>query len=218
MRHVLRAGAELKHRKNLGAGIDGQPEPEDLFGAVEPGAEFVQLQVREVEMAEEALVQGVRVPACTSEPRRDGGLPVTEDPFGSGSIQPKGSRGQHHGDVVRGGFQTGQGRVASSSERAVAGRASKGLDPRSRAMGAIPDEGVDSSVCNPGVLALLVGTGEALGVYPLGCSPPAFHLTPGAYWCRGRSHTGGGEATDGTIKRGAWFEKTLHRGAHSCSF
>ncbi len=60
MRHVLGAGAELKHRKNLGAGIDGQPEPEDLFGAAEPGAEFVQLQVREVEMAEEALVQGVR--------------------------------------------------------------------------------------------------------------------------------------------------------------
>ena len=56
MRHVLGAGAELKHRKNLGAGIDGQPEPEDLFGAAEPGAEFVQLQVREVEMAEEALV------------------------------------------------------------------------------------------------------------------------------------------------------------------
>ena len=92
MRHVLRAGAELKHRKNLGAGIDGQPEPEDLFGAVEPGAEFVQLQVREVEMAEEALVQGVRVPACTSEPRRDGGLTGAEDPFGGGNIQPFGQR------------------------------------------------------------------------------------------------------------------------------
>ena len=33
MRHVLRAGAELKHGKNLGERIDGQPQPENLFSA-----------------------------------------------------------------------------------------------------------------------------------------------------------------------------------------
>src|SRR5215470_11534147 len=33
MRHVLRAGTELKHRKNLGERIDGQPEPKHLCGA-----------------------------------------------------------------------------------------------------------------------------------------------------------------------------------------
>ena len=32
MRHVLRARAELKHRKNLGEGVDGQPQPEHLCG------------------------------------------------------------------------------------------------------------------------------------------------------------------------------------------
>jgi hypothetical protein len=65
MRHVLGSRTELKHRKNLGARVDGQPQPEHLFGAAQPGAQFVQLQVREVEMAEEALVQGVRVLAST---------------------------------------------------------------------------------------------------------------------------------------------------------
>jgi len=33
MGHMLCARAELKHRNNFGEGIDGQPEPENLFGA-----------------------------------------------------------------------------------------------------------------------------------------------------------------------------------------
>jgi hypothetical protein len=45
MRHVLRAGTQLEDGKNLGAGIDGKPEPEDLFGTAEAGAQFVQLEV-----------------------------------------------------------------------------------------------------------------------------------------------------------------------------
>jgi hypothetical protein len=59
--HVLCAGTKLKHGKNLGAGINGQPEPEHLRMAAEPGAQFVQLQVRELEMAEGAFVQDLCV-------------------------------------------------------------------------------------------------------------------------------------------------------------
>ena len=33
MGHVLCAGTELKRRKNLGEGINGQPEPKNLVGA-----------------------------------------------------------------------------------------------------------------------------------------------------------------------------------------
>jgi hypothetical protein len=59
MRHVLGARTELKHRKKLGARIDGQPQPHYLLVAQEPGAQFIQLEMRELEMAEEALVQGL---------------------------------------------------------------------------------------------------------------------------------------------------------------
>src|SRR5260370_32433036 len=45
-----------------------------LRGTAQPGAQLVQLEMREMEMAEEALVQGVRVPTCTSEPPRNRGL------------------------------------------------------------------------------------------------------------------------------------------------
>ncbi len=74
---VLRAGTELKHRQNLGTGIDGHPQPEDLCGTAQPGSQFIQLQVREVQMAEGAFVQDLRVLASTSQPPRDGGLQKT---------------------------------------------------------------------------------------------------------------------------------------------
>ena len=59
MRRVLRAGAEIQHGQKLRAGVDGQPEPEHLCGAPKPGAQFIQLQMRELEMAKEAFVQGL---------------------------------------------------------------------------------------------------------------------------------------------------------------
>jgi hypothetical protein len=39
MRHVLRAGAEFKHGKNLGERIDGQPHPEHLLRTPKSGAQ-----------------------------------------------------------------------------------------------------------------------------------------------------------------------------------
>jgi hypothetical protein len=61
MRGVLRAGTQMQDGKKLCARVDDKPEPRHLFGATEPCAQFVQLEVREVEMAEEALMQGLRV-------------------------------------------------------------------------------------------------------------------------------------------------------------
>jgi hypothetical protein len=49
MCHVLRARTEMEHGKKLGAGIDGQPQ--HLCGAAQLGAQFVQLKVREPEVA-----------------------------------------------------------------------------------------------------------------------------------------------------------------------
>jgi hypothetical protein len=69
--------------------------------------------------------------------------------------------------------------VAPGSERGAAGRTSKGLDLLGLAMPAIPDKCVDVSIGDAEVRALLVRTGEALGLYPLGGPSAAFHLTPG---------------------------------------
>ena len=80
MCHVLRSGTQLEHRQKLGAGIDGQPEPQNLLGAAQPGAQLVQLHVRQVQLAEETLVQGVRVTSCTREPPCNRGVSKAEDP------------------------------------------------------------------------------------------------------------------------------------------
>ncbi len=61
MRHVLRARPKLEDGKNLRAGVDGQPEPQHVLRAAQPGTQFIQLEVREPEMAEGALVQGLGV-------------------------------------------------------------------------------------------------------------------------------------------------------------
>ena len=133
----------MQDRKDLRTGVDGQPQPQDVGVPAQPGAQLVQLQVWEVEMAEEALVQGLRVLASTGQPGSDGRLSKAEDTLGSRRIQPFGQRRQDHCDLVRGSFQTVQGGAAPGSERAAASRASKGLDLLSTTVLAIPDERAD---------------------------------------------------------------------------
>jgi len=67
MGHGLCAGAELKHRNNLGEGINRQPQPEHLFVAPKSGAQFVQLEVRKLKSAKETLVQGLSMLASTRQ-------------------------------------------------------------------------------------------------------------------------------------------------------
>ncbi len=52
MCHVLCARTEIEHGKKLGAGIDGQPQPQHLCVVAESCAQFVQLKGREPEVAE----------------------------------------------------------------------------------------------------------------------------------------------------------------------
>jgi hypothetical protein len=179
----------MEDRKNLRSGVDGQPQPQDVGVAAQPGAQFVQLEIGKLEMTEKVLVEGVSVLPSAGQPGGDRRLMVAEDPFCRRSIQTFGECREHRCDLVRGGFQTVQGSVAPSTERGAASRASKGLDLLGTTMLAIPNQRVDVSVGDSEVRALLIGTGEAFGVYPLRCSSAAFHLTPGAYGRRSRSHS-----------------------------
>ena len=57
----------MQDRNTFREGVDGQPEPEHVLGVAQTGAEFVQLQVRKVEMTEGALVQDLCVFASASQ-------------------------------------------------------------------------------------------------------------------------------------------------------
>jgi hypothetical protein len=97
----------------------------------------------------------------------------------------------------------------------MAGLTAKGLDALGMPMLAIANECMNVSISDPVVGALVIGTGETLGVHPLGRSPAAFHLAPRSHRRRCRPHNrcvGAGEATGGAIVGAAWFEKTVdHR-------
>ena len=73
MGHVLDAGTQLEHAQKLGAGIIRQPEPLHLCMVAQPRAQFVQLQVREPQLAEGPLMQGLCVFPSTSQPGGDRG-------------------------------------------------------------------------------------------------------------------------------------------------
>src|SRR5258708_38347741 len=132
-------------------------------------------------MAEEALMQGLCMVPCASEPAGGGGLCGAEDPVGRRWVEPFGQRRERHGDLVRGRFQPVQRGVAPGGERGAARLTAKGLDALGSPMLAISDEGMEGRVGIAEVDALLIGTGVALGLHTLGRSPSAFHLRQGAY-------------------------------------
>jgi hypothetical protein len=201
-------GPSACHRKSFRARITGQPQPEHLRGAAQPGAQ--QWSSCRCGRCRWQKKRSCRVCACP--PARVSHLVIVacrkpKTRSAAEASSPSESRREHHSDLVRGGFQAIQGGVASGTEGAVAGRASKRLDALGLAMFAISDQSVDVCLSDSKVQALLIGTGEALGGYPLGCSPPAFDLAPGTHRRKGRSHTrrdGAGEATGGAIAWGAW--------------
>jgi len=87
-------------------------------------------------------------------------------------------------------------------EGGAAGLATKGLDPLSLPMLAIADQCVNVRIGDAEVGALLIGTGIAVGVDPLGRAPAAFDLTPGTHRQSRRLSTRrgcGGETTSRTV-------------------
>jgi hypothetical protein len=67
VRCMLCAGTKVEDGNDLREGVDGQPQPQYVCGAAQPGTQFVQLEVREPEMAEGTLVQGLCVRASASQ-------------------------------------------------------------------------------------------------------------------------------------------------------
>jgi hypothetical protein len=108
MRHVLRARTQVEDRNGLRQGIGCQPQPQHLRGAAEPCSQFIQLQVRELEVEERVLVQRLSVLPSTSQPGGDGSMAVAEDPLSGREIQPT-SRGQSAPRRLAGrGFSNGR--------------------------------------------------------------------------------------------------------------
>jgi len=77
---------------------------------------------------------------------------------------------------------------------------------------AVANQSMNGSVCDAEVRTLPVGTGEAVGLYPLGGSPSAFHLRPRTYGQRRWPTTqrgSGGETIGGAVVWAAGLQQTV---------
>jgi hypothetical protein len=75
LRHLVRSRTQLEHRNALGEWIDGHPEPQNLRVAAQACSQFIQLQMRDLEMAERALMQDLGIRSCLQQPVRDRRMP-----------------------------------------------------------------------------------------------------------------------------------------------
>jgi hypothetical protein len=82
----------MQDRKDFRPGINDQPQPQDVSVAAQPGANFVQLQVRKVQVAKGALMEDLSVLGSACEPPPNGGVSNAEDAFSRGWVQPFGQR------------------------------------------------------------------------------------------------------------------------------
>jgi hypothetical protein len=86
MGRVLCAETQMEDGKNLRTGVDRQPQPQDVCIAAQPGTQFVQLDIRKLEVAEKVLMEGLCMLPCTGQLGDDRGLTEAEDTFSGGSI------------------------------------------------------------------------------------------------------------------------------------
>jgi hypothetical protein len=70
MRHVLRTRHQLEDGNKRRAVVDSQPQTQQVFVAAQPGAQFVQLKVRELEVGEAAPMQDLRMLESRGTARR----------------------------------------------------------------------------------------------------------------------------------------------------
>jgi hypothetical protein len=100
----------MQHRDDFTERIDCHPEPEHMSMAAEPCPQFVELEMRQVKVLEDAVVECRTVFTRTGQPPRDGGMAVAKDPYCRCDIDPFRKRGQHLRNALGCGFEAVQRR------------------------------------------------------------------------------------------------------------
>jgi hypothetical protein len=93
MRRSLRPGTEMQDRNAFRERVHHNPEPEHLDSVAEARAQFVKLEMGQMEMAEPAVVKDGAVFASPYEPGRDRAFTVPKHPHSRRDTQPFGQRG-----------------------------------------------------------------------------------------------------------------------------
>jgi len=95
MRRVLGPRPEMQHRDELTDRIDGHPKPQYMRATPEPRAQFLQLDVGEMEVRQPARKERGTVLACTGHPGGDGRLPMPKHAQRSSDAETFRQRREH---------------------------------------------------------------------------------------------------------------------------
>jgi hypothetical protein len=103
----------------------------------QPGANFVELDVREGEIPQPVVVERRAVFARSREPGRDGGVPMTEHAHRGGDIQPFSQSREHFTDALGRGLEPVQWRIPSRANGRITRLTTHCLDALMLPMGAV---------------------------------------------------------------------------------
>jgi hypothetical protein len=109
------------------SGIDRQPQPEDMRPAAQPGAQFVQLDMREGEVLQGAVMYPCALLSSPAQPGSDRARVRAKYAPSGCHIQAFAQRGEHFSDAGGGSFESVQWGVAAGAEGRAAGLTAKGL-------------------------------------------------------------------------------------------
>src|SRR5262249_993538 len=154
------ARSQMQHRDDFTDRIDGHPEPEYLSTVAEPGTQFIELDVRQVQALENAVVEHGSVLPSSSQPGGDCGVALAKDPYRRRDIHPFCERSQHLRKTLGCGFEAVQWRISSCAGGGAAGLAAQGLDAFGLPVYAIADQRVDLCIGDTIVSTRTVRTGE----------------------------------------------------------
>jgi hypothetical protein len=180
----------MQHRDQLAQGIDRQPQPQCVGAVRQARSELVELDVRQVELPQDAVVKRRAVFTRPRQPAGNRRVRVAEDPRRGRDRQPLCQCCQDFATALGGGFQTVEWRIATRAKGGPTRLAAQGLDALAREVRAISDQGVDLRVGQAIVLTGAIGAGKPLCGDALGCAAAAFALTPGRHRWTGRSGCG----------------------------
>jgi hypothetical protein len=203
---VLGAWAELEGGDELGLGIEGDPDPEIVGLIAESGVEFIELEMANVQVAEEVRMNLVGVRAGAGEPEAQGGVGMAKETLdiGYGEAQIDGQ--EDAPDVPGGSVEAVESGAPAAGEAGPASLAFEVLDTISNT---IPDEGMESGVGVAPIVAEEVGAGTASGADAHVFASSAFALGPGFHpglVSVAPERLGMGVATNGAVEGGAGLQ------------
>jgi len=211
MGRVLGADAEVEHRDQLAQWVNDDLEPPHVCPVAQPGPQFIELEVGEMQLLQPPVMQVGAVLAGACHPAGNRRLSMAEDAARGRDTQPFGQRRQHQPDALGGGFQAVEGRMAARTEGRPTGLTAQRLDALGFPVRAIADERMDCCVGDPVVGTGSIGTSKAVGDDAFWSAAMALELMPRAgrrSRCGPRQHSVA--AAGRAIVGRAWFEQTLN--------